>query len=46
MGVEFGGTEHEAAIAKILAATKKAGKVAGIFCEFPWPVDYWFLKEC
>ncbi|KAJ6524583.1 Phosphoenolpyruvate/pyruvate domain-containing protein [Mycena capillaripes] len=32
MGVEFGGSEHEAAIAKILDATKKAGKVAGIFC--------------
>ncbi|KAJ7629981.1 Phosphoenolpyruvate/pyruvate domain-containing protein [Mycena polygramma] len=32
MGLEFGGPEHEAAIAKILDATKKAGKVAGIFC--------------
>ncbi|KAK7441770.1 hypothetical protein VKT23_009207 [Stygiomarasmius scandens] len=32
MGVEFGGPEHEAAIAKILAACKKAGKVAAIFC--------------
>ncbi|KAJ7042802.1 Phosphoenolpyruvate/pyruvate domain-containing protein [Mycena alexandri] len=32
MGVEVGGPEHEAAIAKILEATKKAGKVAGIFC--------------
>jgi len=33
MGVEFGGPEHEAAIAKILAACKKAGKVAAIFCQ-------------
>ncbi|KAJ7619349.1 Phosphoenolpyruvate/pyruvate domain-containing protein [Roridomyces roridus] len=32
MGVEHGSAEHEAAIAKILEATKKAGKVAGIFC--------------
>ncbi|KAF7373520.1 hypothetical protein MSAN_00562400 [Mycena sanguinolenta] len=32
MGVEFGGPEHRAAVAKILEATKKAGKVAGIFC--------------
>lgn len=33
MGVEFGSEEHEAAIAKILAATKKAGKTAAIFCK-------------
>ncbi|KAJ7075665.1 Phosphoenolpyruvate/pyruvate domain-containing protein [Mycena belliarum] len=32
MGVEFGGEEHEAAITKILEATKRAGKIAGIFC--------------
>ncbi|KAJ7270863.1 Phosphoenolpyruvate/pyruvate domain-containing protein [Mycena rebaudengoi] len=32
MGVTVGGEEHEAAIAKILEVTKKAGKVAGIFC--------------
>ncbi|KAJ7468456.1 Phosphoenolpyruvate/pyruvate domain-containing protein [Mycena latifolia] len=32
MGVEVGGAEHEAALAKILEATKKAGKIAGIFC--------------
>ncbi|KAF5392056.1 hypothetical protein D9757_003277 [Collybiopsis confluens] len=32
MGVEFGGEEHEAAIAKILATAKKHGKVAAIFC--------------
>lgn len=33
MQVEFGGKEHEAAIAKILAAAKAAGKIAAIFCE-------------
>jgi 4-hydroxy-2-oxoheptanedioate aldolase len=32
MNVEFGGEEHEAAIAKILAAAKAAGKIAAIFC--------------
>ncbi|KAJ6630182.1 Phosphoenolpyruvate/pyruvate domain-containing protein [Mycena sp. CBHHK59/15] len=32
MGVEVGEAAHEAAIVKILKATKKAGKVAGIFC--------------
>ncbi|KAJ7452167.1 Phosphoenolpyruvate/pyruvate domain-containing protein [Mycena galericulata] len=32
MGVEVGGAEHEAAIATILDATKKVGKIAGIFC--------------
>ncbi|KAJ7146045.1 Phosphoenolpyruvate/pyruvate domain-containing protein [Mycena epipterygia] len=32
MGVEVGSDEHEAAILKILEATKKAGKIAGIFC--------------
>ncbi|KAJ7686823.1 Phosphoenolpyruvate/pyruvate domain-containing protein [Mycena rosella] len=32
MGVEVGGVEHEAAIAKILEVTRKAGKIAGIFC--------------
>ncbi|KAF7329872.1 Phosphoenolpyruvate/pyruvate domain-containing protein [Mycena kentingensis (nom. inval.)] len=32
MGVEFGGPEHEAAIQKILQATKAVGKIAGIFC--------------
>ncbi|KAF8922124.1 Phosphoenolpyruvate/pyruvate domain-containing protein [Mucidula mucida] len=32
MGVDFGSEEHEAAIAKILAACKKAGKTAAIFC--------------
>lgn len=34
MGVEFGGEAHEAAIAKILAACKKAGKTAAIFCKY------------
>jgi 4-hydroxy-2-oxoheptanedioate aldolase len=33
MGVPFGSEEHEAAIAKVLEACKKAGKVAAIFCE-------------
>jgi 4-hydroxy-2-oxoheptanedioate aldolase len=33
MQVEFGGEEHEAAIAKILAAAKAAGKIAAIFCK-------------
>ncbi len=33
MGVDFGSEEHEAAIAKILAACKKAGKTAAIFCK-------------
>ena len=33
MGVEFGGEEHEAAIAKILAAAKRANKYAAIFCK-------------
>lgn len=32
MGVEFGSEAHEAAIAKILASAKKAGKIAAIFC--------------
>jgi 4-hydroxy-2-oxoheptanedioate aldolase len=32
MGVPFGSEEHEAAIAKVLEACKKAGKVAAIFC--------------
>ena len=33
MQVEFGGKEHEAAIAKILAAAKAANKTAAIFCK-------------
>ena len=33
MGVERGGQEHEAAIERILKATKSAGKKAAIFCE-------------
>ncbi|KAJ7097630.1 Pyruvate/Phosphoenolpyruvate kinase-like domain-containing protein [Mycena epipterygia] len=32
MNVEFGGEEHEAAIAKVLAACQKSGKIAAIFC--------------
>lgn len=36
MQVEFGGKEHEAAIAKILAAAKAANKIAAIFCMFPF----------
>ncbi|CAK5274163.1 unnamed protein product [Mycena citricolor] len=32
MNVEFGGEEHEAAMAKVVTACKKAGKVAAIFC--------------
>ncbi|KAJ7057976.1 Phosphoenolpyruvate/pyruvate domain-containing protein [Mycena amicta] len=32
MGVEFGGSEHESAITRILEETHKAGKIAGIFC--------------
>ena len=35
MQVEFGGKEHEAAIAKILAAAKAANKTAAIFCANP-----------
>lgn len=35
MGVEFGGEEHEEAIAKVLAACQKAGKAAGIYCACP-----------
>lgn len=35
MQVEFGGKEHEAAIAKILAAAKAANKTAAIFCRRP-----------
>lgn len=33
MQVQFGGKEHEDAIAKILAAAKAAGKIAAIFCK-------------
>jgi 4-hydroxy-2-oxoheptanedioate aldolase len=33
MDVEFGGDEHEKAIAKVLEASHKAGKKAAIFCE-------------
>ncbi|GAA5978324.1 hypothetical protein JCM10908_004314 [Rhodotorula pacifica] len=32
MNVEFGGEEHQSAIAKVLKATKSAGKYASIFC--------------
>ncbi|GAA5874317.1 hypothetical protein JCM8547_007561 [Rhodosporidiobolus lusitaniae] len=32
MDVEFGSEKHEAAIARILKATKDAGKIASIFC--------------
>ncbi|ORY44660.1 Pyruvate/Phosphoenolpyruvate kinase-like domain-containing protein [Leucosporidium creatinivorum] len=32
MDIKFGSDEHEAAIARILKATKAAGKVASIFC--------------
>lgn len=35
MGVERGGEEHEAAIQRILKATKAAGKTAAIFCMSP-----------
>jgi 4-hydroxy-2-oxoheptanedioate aldolase len=35
MGVVRGGDEHEAAIQRILKATKAAGKTAAIFCMFP-----------
>lgn len=34
MGVERGGEEHEAAIARILKAAKGAGKTAAFFCKF------------
>lgn len=44
MDVEFGGDAHQAAIARILKATKAAGKIASIFCAsslsrspFPMP---------
>jgi 2-keto-3-deoxy-L-rhamnonate aldolase RhmA len=37
LGVKPGSEEHEAAIAKILAACKKAGKVAAIFCRMSPP---------
>ncbi|KAK1926846.1 Pyruvate/Phosphoenolpyruvate kinase-like domain-containing protein [Papiliotrema laurentii] len=33
MNVEFGGKEHEDAIAKVLAAAHSAGKTAAIFCS-------------
>lgn len=33
MGVERGGTEHEAAIDRILKAAKGAGKTAAFFCK-------------
>jgi 4-hydroxy-2-oxoheptanedioate aldolase len=33
LGVEPGSDEHEAAIAKVLAACKKVGKPAAIFCR-------------
>lgn len=33
MNVQFGGEEHEAAIAKVLSTAHKAGKKAAIFCE-------------
>jgi 4-hydroxy-2-oxoheptanedioate aldolase len=32
LNVQFGGEEHEAAIARILKAAHAAGKTAGIFC--------------
>ena len=32
MGVQFGSQEHEDAIAKVLAACKKAKKTSAIFC--------------
>lgn len=32
MDVEFGGDKHQAAVARVLKATKAAGKVASIFC--------------
>lgn len=32
MGVPFGSEAHDAAIARILAAAKKHGKTAAIFC--------------
>lgn len=38
MGVEFGSEAHEAAIAKILASAKKAGKTAAIFCASAFSV--------
>ena len=33
MNVEFGGEKHEAAIAKVLEAAHKNGKIAAIFCK-------------
>lgn len=33
MDIEFGGKEHEAAIARTLKACKGAGKKAAIFCK-------------
>ena len=33
MNVQFGGEEHEAAIAKVLKAAHAANKTAAIFCE-------------
>ncbi|MBZ6370363.1 MAG: hypothetical protein LBE44_00140 [Microbacterium hominis] len=34
MNVEFGGEQHESAIAKVLKATKAAGKFASIFVRW------------
>ena len=36
MGVQFGSQEHEDAIAKVLAACKKAKKTSAIFCASPF----------
>jgi len=37
MNVQFGGEEHEAAIARVLKAAHDAGKTAAIFCELAFP---------
>lgn len=40
MDVEFGGDAHQAAVARILKATKAAGKVASIFCASSFTVSF------
>lgn len=49
MDVEFGGDKHQAAVARVLKATKVAGKVASIFCAsshyFPARLTWRFADD-
>lgn len=45
MNIEFGGSEHEDAIAKTLKACKDNGKKAAIFCEFAVDHNAGFRQE-